>query len=100
MLLSKYDSLFKEHIDKSIQKSEKAKNKQFKVKVERTGGLVTFLSKTTADYIIETIGLLMKRSITDKMKEAKFFTIQIDSTQDINVHDQLSIIVCCYGKCE
>jgi len=43
MLLSEYDSHFKEHIDKSIQKSEKAKNQQFKVKVERPGDLVTFL---------------------------------------------------------
>lgn len=59
----------------------------------RPGSLVTLLSKTTAYYIIEAIGQLMRKCISDDINEAQCFSIQIDSTQDINVHDQLSVII-------
>jgi hypothetical protein len=93
LLLSKYDPLLKEHVDKVVSKSQKAKGRQSETKSGRPGGLSTFLSKTTADYIIEELGLLMKKQIAKHIKQSEFFTIQIDSTQDINVHDQLSIII-------
>lgn len=35
----------------------------------------------------------MRKCISDDINEAQFFSIQIDSTQDINVHDQLSVII-------
>lgn len=93
LLLSKYDPLLKEHVDKVVSKSQKAKGRQGETKSGRLGGLLTFLSKTTVDYIIEELGLLMKKQIAKHIKQSEFFTIQIDSTQDINVHDQLSIII-------
>jgi len=61
--------------------------------VGRPGNFVTLLSKTTADYIIESIGKIMKTHIVNNLQKAHFFSIQIDSTQDVNIHDQLSIIV-------
>jgi hypothetical protein len=93
MLLSKYDPVLKEHTDRAIYKSQKSKNRQTVSRPGRPGGLVTFLSKTTVDYIIEIIGSLMKTTIAENIRKAPFFTIQIDSTQDINVHDQLAIII-------
>ncbi|KAF0703627.1 zinc finger MYM-type protein 1-like [Aphis craccivora] len=91
MLLSKYDPVLKEHTDRAIYKSQKSKNRQTVSRPGRPGGLVTFLSKTIVDYIIEIIGSLMKTTIAENIRKAPFFTIQIDSTQDINVHDQLAI---------
>lgn len=35
----------------------------------------------------------MRKCISDDINEAQFFSIQIDSTQDINVHNQLSVII-------
>ncbi|XP_025200592.1 uncharacterized protein LOC112598380 [Melanaphis sacchari] len=93
MLLSKYDPVLKEHTYRAIYKSQKSKNRQTVSRPGRPGGLVTFLSKTTVDYIIEIIGSLMKTTIAENIRKAPFFTIQIDSTQDINVHDQLAIII-------
>ncbi|XP_008178665.1 zinc finger MYM-type protein 1-like [Acyrthosiphon pisum] len=93
MLLSKYDPVFKEHTDRAIYKSQKSKNRQTVSRPGRPGGLVTFLSKTNVDYIIEIIGSLMKTTIAENIRKAPFFTIQIDFTQDINVHDQLAIII-------
>ena len=41
------------------------------------------------DYIIT----LMRRQASKEVEEAGLFCIQMDSTQDINVYDQLSIII-------
>lgn len=35
----------------------------------------------------------MKTHIVKDLQKGQFFSIQIDSTQDVNIHDQLSIIV-------
>jgi hypothetical protein len=57
------------------------------------GNLVSFLSKTTANVIIEGITKLIKQKISEKIKQANFFTIQIDTPQDINVVNQCSVVV-------
>jgi len=51
------------------------------------------LSKITTDYIIESIGQLIRKTISDDINKVLFFTIQIDSTQDVNVHDQLCVTI-------
>jgi len=57
ILLSKYDNLLEEHVKTSVFKSQLAKTRQGNaVHSGRPGSLVTHLSKTTADYIIEAIG--------------------------------------------
>lgn len=94
ILLSKYDSLLEEHVKTSVFKSQLAKTRQGNsVHSGRPRSLVTHLSKTTVDYIIEAIGYLMKKTMSDKIREVTFFTVQIDSTQDVNVHDQLAVVI-------
>jgi len=77
-------------------KSEKVRNKcnSSSASVGCPGSLLTMLSKTIADYIIESIGQLIRKTIVDDINKALFFTIQIDSTQDVNVNDQLCVIIC------
>ncbi|KAL4153712.1 hypothetical protein QTP88_001545 [Uroleucon formosanum] len=96
ILISKFDPLLKDHINNAVLKSSKFHNNNKvtgKKSSGRPGSLVTLLSKTTADYIIEAIGQLMRKCISDDINGAQFFSIQIDSTQLINVYDQLSVII-------
>ncbi|KAE9534101.1 hypothetical protein AGLY_008837 [Aphis glycines] len=95
ILISKFDPLLKHHIDDAVMKSEKVCKKcnSGSASVGRPGNLLTMLSKTTADYIIESIGQLIRKTIVDDINKALFFTIQIDSTQNVNVHDQLCVII-------
>ncbi|KAL4141853.1 hypothetical protein QTP88_004409 [Uroleucon formosanum] len=90
MLISKFDPILNNHVQKCIDKSKKIhKNKNTKGRDD----LVSFFSKTTANVIIEGITKLIKQNISEEINQANFFTIQIDTTQDINVVDQCSIIV-------
>jgi len=96
ILISKFDTLLKEHIDEAVIKSKKNREQRELKGIMgpgRQGSFVTLLSKTTANYIIDAIGKLMRNSISEDIKRAQFFSIQIDSTQDINVHDQLCVII-------
>lgn len=91
LLVAKFDPVLKAHIDEVVIKS--SKHHERNSGVGRPGNFVTLLSKTTADYIIESIGKLIKTHIVKDLQKAQFFTVQIDSTQDVNIHDQLSVIV-------
>lgn len=51
-----------------------------------------FLSKTTADYIIENIRIFIKVKIAENSKEVIFFTNKTKSTQDIKVHNQITVL--------
>jgi len=35
----------------------------------------------------------MKRSISSQIQEAKMFSVQLDTTQDVSVQDQCSVII-------
>lgn len=76
LLLSKYDPLLQEYVKKVIGKSQQLKNRQVvgKLYTVRPGSLVTFLSKTIADYIIDALGFLMKKTIADDVRKSEFFT--------------------------
>lgn len=91
-LISNYDPLLKQHIEDVVHKSQKFKKNKSQTMAGRSG-LITLISKTTADYVLEVLGTLMRQSISKEIKESGFYSVQIDSTQDINVHDQLSIII-------
>lgn len=94
LLLAKYDPLLKEHVDKAVMQSQKLyESRKEAVHAGRPGKFVTFLSKTTADYVIDAISVLLKKNLSEIIKKSEFFSVQIDSTQDINVHDQLAIVV-------
>lgn len=89
LLISKYDSLLKSHLDKVVKKSLKCHNSG----AQQGGGQVTFLSKTTINYILEIIAKNIKFTISNEVKDAVIYSVQLDTTQDISVTDQCSIIL-------
>ncbi|XP_029348284.1 protein FAM200A-like, partial [Acyrthosiphon pisum] len=89
ILLGKFDPILKNHLDHVALKSKKAHQKN---KTGR-GSLVTFFSKTTINSIIQIICQIMRQNIVNEIKSAGMFSIQIDTTQDVKVEDQCSIII-------
>ncbi|KAF0703227.1 zinc finger MYM-type protein 6-like, partial [Aphis craccivora] len=89
LFLSKYDSLLKSYLDEIIAKSEKIKDKGSK----QGGGLITFLSKNTFNSILEVCSDLITETIVSEIKKARMYSLQIDTTQDVSVSDQCSIII-------
>lgn len=91
LLLSKFDPLLKNHLDTVIKKSKK--KHQGATSSKGRGGFVTLISKTTVNNIICVISTLLKKGIAQEIRDAGMFSIQLDTTQDINVSDQCSIII-------
>lgn len=89
ILLSKYDPILKLHIDSSIEKSKLCRNAGSK----QRGCTLTFLSKTTVGYILDTCSSMIKSSISKEVIEAGMYSIQLDTTQDTSISDQCSIII-------
>lgn len=83
-LVAKYDPVLHSHIDKVTMKKKK-KNSCGR------GNLVTYLSKTTVNKIIKILGEQIQNAIVKKVVKSGQFSLEIDSTQDIAVIDQLSI---------
>ena len=52
-----------------------------------------FISKTTVNSIITIISKLMKEEISNSVREAGIYAVQIDSTQDILSTDKCSVIL-------
>jgi hypothetical protein len=96
VLLSKYDINLKDHLKDCIEKSKKlhgSQNSQKGGKGKGRGSLLTFLSKSTINKIIQAIGQLISRNISTEVQAAGMFSLQVDTTQDISCKDQCSIIV-------
>lgn len=93
LLLGKYDVCLKEHLTLSIEKSKQIHQSDCGSKGGR-GSLVTFLSKTTIDYIITTIQYLMKVTITTEIRESGMYSVQI-SGQNIP-----RPVLCCDTLCD
>lgn len=51
------------------------------------------MSKTTVNYIVEALSQIIKSIISKKVEKAGMYSVQLDTTQDIKVVDQCSIIV-------
>ena len=90
LLLGKYDVCLKEHLDICIKKSKELHNSSG---TSGRGSLVTLLSKTTINTVIDTIGHLIQDCISNEVQQTGMFSIQLDTTQDITSHDQCSIVV-------
>ncbi|CAH2326702.1 zinc finger MYM-type 1-like [Pelobates cultripes] len=95
LLLSKYDICLKYHVNKCIEKSKILQLSRGKGR----GSLVTLLSKTTVNKVLESIRLLIQETISNEVREAGMFSIQVDTTQDITSKDQCSIIVRYVKEC-
>lgn len=89
LLLGMYDTCLQQHLTDSIKKSKA----QHASGSKRRGSLVTLLSKETTSKVIRVIGQLIKESIASEVREAKLFSVQIDTTQDIAAKDQCSVII-------
>lgn len=86
---SKFDVILEKHIKIAINNSKKRKEKSSNV---GRGSLVTFLSKTTVNTIIHIISQIIQNEIR-KVQDTTFFSILIDSSQDVSVTDQLALCV-------
>lgn len=95
-LVARYDSILLNHVQKSSLKSESLRKSRSEKansinKKSGRGSLLTFLSKTTVNKIVIIVGNLISASIAEDVIAAKAFSLEVDSTQDISVTDQLSI---------
>ncbi|XP_072401115.1 uncharacterized protein [Diabrotica undecimpunctata] len=89
LLLSKFDVILKKHLDAIVKKSKSYHNRKIK---RRAGNFYTFLSKTTVNSIIVIITEIIQKKISSEIQTATMFSIEIDSTQDISVTDQCSVV--------
>ncbi len=55
--------------------------------------MVTLLSKDTINKVVKVISQLIKEKISSEVREAKMFSVQIDTTQGITSKDQCSVIL-------
>ncbi len=90
LLLGKYDVCLKEHLDDCIEKSRKLRQSSG---TSGRGSLITLLSKTTVNSVIDTIGHLIQECISKDVQKAGMFSVQLDTTQDITSQDQCSVIL-------
>lgn len=116
LLIAKFDPILHNHIQKVAEQSKKNRlrnlnrrslhpiqpstptNGNFQESEEcgqrrGRGAFISLLSKTTVNEILSGISNLIKKKISDDVKRAEIFSIQIDTTQDINVVDQCSVII-------
>ena len=93
--LAIYDPVIKVHIEKVAKKSEEARKKRSLNTIKKTGrgSSVTFLSKTFVRKVIIIIGDLIEKAIAKDVNADGIFSLEVDSTQDVSVQDQLSICV-------
>ena len=90
LLFAKYDNILKCHLENVFKKY--LQNKPDKHKHNRANRN-TFISKTTVNSIIAIISKLMKEEISNSVREAGIYSVQIDSTQDIASTDKCSVIL-------
>lgn len=91
LFLAKYDSVLSQHVTQSIEDSKCRKDSHPTSKGR--GNLITFLSKTTVNKLVNICGNQVKLAISNQVKEAKKFSIEVDSCQDVGVVDQVAICV-------
>ena len=90
LLLGKYDVCSREQLDDCIDKS---KTLHQSCGTRGRGSLITLLSKTMANSVIDTVGHLIQETIAGDLQKAGMFSVQLDTTQHITGHDQCSVIL-------
>ena len=76
-LLAKYDVILAEHVQSAKEKPKS----------------VTYFSNTSQNEIIDLLGETIKKKIISEIKDAKYFTIMLDSTPDFGHGEQISEIL-------
>ena len=90
VLLAKYDNILKCLLENVIKRC--LQNKPDKHKHNRANRN-TFISKTRVNSIIAITSNLMKKEISNSVREAGIYSVQIDSTQDTTSTDKCSVIL-------
>ena len=90
LVLAKYVNILKCHLKDVVKKC--LQNKPDKHKHNRANKN-TFISKTTVNSIIAILSKPMKEEISNSIREAGIYSVQIDSTQDITSTDKCSVIL-------
>ena len=90
LLLAKCVNILKCHLENVIKKY--LQNKPDKHKYNRANRS-TFINKTTVNSIIAIISKLLKEEISNSVREAGIYSVQIDSTQNITSTDKCSVIL-------
>jgi len=96
VVVCKYDSILNSHVLKSIQLSKHLKQQKVSDGAQLSkgrGSLLTFLSKSFVNKLVACLTLQIQCSISEEVKQAGTFSIEVDSTQDIAVMDQLASCV-------
>ena len=91
VLLEKYDNILKCHLENVIKKCLQKKPDKLK---HNRANRNTFMFKTTVNSVIAIISKLMEEEISNSVREAGIYSVQIDSTQDITSTDKCSVILC------
>ena len=76
-LLAKCDVILAEHVQSAKEKPKS----------------VTYFSNRSQNEIIDLLGEIIKKKIISEIKDAKYFTIMLDSTLDIGHEEQVSEIL-------
>jgi hypothetical protein len=77
-LLAQYDTFLAEHIQTHANKGS---------------GHTNYLSSTICDEIIEIMGKTVRKTIVDRIKCSKYFSVTVDSTPDNSHADQLTCVL-------
>ena len=56
------------------------------------------MSSTICEEVIEIMGDKVLKAIVEEIKEAKYFSLSVDSTPDISYSNQLTVVIRCVGK--
>lgn len=54
---------------------------------------MTLMSKTTVNLVVESIQQLIKESVSSEVIQARMYSVQIDTTQDVTSEDQCSVVI-------
>ncbi|KAJ8402055.1 hypothetical protein AAFF_G00372900 [Aldrovandia affinis] len=90
LVIGKYDVSLKEHLDECMKKS---KELHASSGTKGRGSLITLLSKTTVNSVIDSIGHLIQETIASDIQKAGMFTVQLDTTQDVTSQDQCAVVL-------
>lgn len=89
-VLGKRGLSYRQVENEAVEKSRKLHQSN---ELRGRGSLVTLLSKTTVNSVIDALGHLIQESIASDVQKAGMFSVQLDTTQDITGHDQCSVIL-------
>ncbi|XP_050516717.1 zinc finger MYM-type protein 1-like [Diabrotica virgifera virgifera] len=94
-LLCNYDKNLEAHINKAMEISKTAleahKASSEKQRYRGRGSQLALLSKTTINKFINIIKELIQKDIVEEIKQAIYYSVQMDSTTDVSGFDQCII---------